>query len=89
MKKTKYRSEVAAAVHEAVRGMHRLGLVDKKTMNEFDVRSTIASDEKTEFVRLSPEGQRTFVEAILDPPEPSEGVRKAARNHRRLIREVR
>ena len=26
MKKTKYRSEVAAAVHEGVRGMHRLGL---------------------------------------------------------------
>jgi len=38
MKKTKYRSEVAAAVHETVHDMHRLGLVDKKTMREFDVR---------------------------------------------------
>ena len=38
MKKTKYRSEVAAAVHETVRDMHRLGLVDKKTMREFDRR---------------------------------------------------
>jgi hypothetical protein len=27
MKKREYRSEVAAAVHEGVRGMHRLGLV--------------------------------------------------------------
>jgi putative transcriptional regulator len=33
-----YRSEIAKVVHEGVRGMHRLGLVDKKTMREFDVR---------------------------------------------------
>ena len=38
MAKTKYRSEIAEAVHEGVRGMHRLGLVDKKTMRDFDVR---------------------------------------------------
>ena len=25
-------------MHETVSGMHRLGLVDKKTMREFDVR---------------------------------------------------
>ena len=38
-KKAKYRSMVAEAVHEGVRGMHRLGLVDKTTMREFDVRT--------------------------------------------------
>jgi putative transcriptional regulator len=43
--KPEYRSEVAAAVHEGVRGMHRLGLVDKKTMREFDVRClTVVED---------------------------------------------
>jgi len=42
--KRKYRSEIAKAVHEGVRGMHRLGLVDKKTMREFDVRSFTAVD---------------------------------------------
>ena len=36
--KRKYRSQVAKAVHEGVRGMYRLGLVDKKTMREFEVR---------------------------------------------------
>jgi len=36
--KRKYRRQVAKAVHEGVRGMRRLGLVDKKTMREFDVR---------------------------------------------------
>ncbi len=45
MKKPEYRNEVGAAVHEGVRGMHRLGLVDKKTMREFDVRClTVAED---------------------------------------------
>jgi DNA-binding transcriptional regulator YiaG len=38
MKKSTYRSEVAAVVHKGVHGMHRLGLVDKMTMQEFDVR---------------------------------------------------
>lgn len=38
MTKRKYRSEIAEVVHEGVRGMHRLGLVDKQTMRDFDVR---------------------------------------------------
>jgi uncharacterized protein (DUF1778 family) len=45
--------------------------------------------EKTEIIRLSREGQRAFAEAILYPPAPSAGLRKAAKAHRRLIREVR
>ena len=38
MTKTRFRSAVAEAVHDGVSGMHRLGLVDKKTMREFDIR---------------------------------------------------
>jgi uncharacterized protein (DUF1778 family) len=45
--------------------------------------------EKTEIIRLSVEGQRAFAEAMLNPPRPSAGLRKAAEAHRRLIREVR
>jgi uncharacterized protein (DUF1778 family) len=45
--------------------------------------------EKTEIIRLSVEGQRAFAEAILNPPRHSAGLRKAAKAHRRLIREVR
>ncbi len=40
----KYRSEIAAAVHEGVRGMRRLGLVDKKTMRDFDFRCMTVID---------------------------------------------
>jgi putative transcriptional regulator len=43
--KPKYRSEIAAAMHETVRGMHRLGLADKKTMRDFDVRCLTAVEE--------------------------------------------
>ncbi len=45
--------------------------------------------ERTEIIRLSVEGQRAFAEAILNPPAPSAGLKKAAKAHRRLIREVR
>lgn len=31
-----YRSEIAAAVHETVEGLHDVGLIDKRTMREFD-----------------------------------------------------
>lgn len=32
----KYKSEIHAAVHETVEGLHRIGLADKKTMRRFD-----------------------------------------------------
>ena len=36
--KHKFRSPISEAVHEGVSGLHRLGLVDKTTMREFDLR---------------------------------------------------
>jgi putative transcriptional regulator len=32
----KHRSDLAAAIHETAAGLHRIGLVDKATMREFD-----------------------------------------------------
>jgi putative transcriptional regulator len=34
--KAKYRSDIARSVHQTVRGLHRIGLVDKRTMRRFD-----------------------------------------------------
>ena len=34
----RYKSELRAALHETVEGLHRIGLVDKKTMRHFDER---------------------------------------------------
>lgn len=47
MPRNKYRSEIASVVHEGVRGMHRLGLVDKQTMREFDLRCLTTVEEMT------------------------------------------
>ncbi len=33
----KFRSRLAAAIHETALGLHRIGLMDKATMREFDV----------------------------------------------------
>jgi uncharacterized protein (DUF1778 family) len=41
--------------------------------------------EQAQVMRLSLEDQRAFVEAILDPPEPSAPLRRAFRRHRALI----
>ena len=44
-KTKKYRSEIAEAVHEGISGLHRVGLVDKETMREFDLRCLTAVDD--------------------------------------------
>lgn len=52
--KAKFRSEIAAVVHEGVLAMHRLGLADKQTMREFDVRclTTVVSLSAEEILAL-------------------------------------
>jgi uncharacterized protein (DUF1778 family) len=42
--------------------------------------------EETQIIRLSVEDQRVFAEAILDPPEPNEALRRAARAYRDLVK---
>jgi len=41
----KYQSEALEAVHETATGLHRLGLIDTKTMRDFDA-SCLTSVEK-------------------------------------------
>jgi uncharacterized protein (DUF1778 family) len=42
--------------------------------------------EQAQIIRLSIEDQRAFVEAILNPPEPTPALRRAFRRHRELIK---
>ena len=39
-----------------------------------------------QIIRLSVEDQRAFAEAIVNPPEPTDGLRRAGEAYRRLIR---
>lgn len=41
--------------------------------------------KKTETIALSAEDQRLFVETLLNPPEPSDALRRAAQKHRELF----
>lgn len=43
--------------------------------------------EQAQVIRLSLEDQRAFVEAILDPPEPTPALLRSFRRHRDLIDE--
>ena len=45
--------------------------------------------EHAQVIRLSLEDQRAFVEAILDPPEPTPALRRAFARRRKLIQESR
>ncbi|HEV2334300.1 MAG TPA: DUF1778 domain-containing protein [Stellaceae bacterium] len=42
--------------------------------------------EETQIIRLSVEDQRAFAEAILDPPEPTPALKRAAARYRRLVK---
>ena len=41
----RYKSELRAALHETVEGLHRIGLVDKTTMRHFDERCLTAIEK--------------------------------------------
>ena len=43
MAKRKYRSDALRSVHKTVDGLHRVGLVDKKTMHTLDLRMITTS----------------------------------------------
>jgi uncharacterized protein (DUF1778 family) len=43
--------------------------------------------EETQIIRLSVEDQRAIASAILDPPPPTPGLRRAAQAYRMLIKE--
>jgi uncharacterized protein (DUF1778 family) len=45
--------------------------------------------EQTQIIRLSVEDQRTFANAILNPPEPTPALQRAFRRHRELVKAVR
>jgi len=78
---------------EALAIVKRAAEIEGRSVSDFIVRAAqeAASKtiEETTIIRLSAEGQRAFAEAIINPPKPSAGLKRAIDAHRRLIREVR
>ena len=46
-KRAKFRSGIARTVHETVRGLHRIGLADRRTMRRFDLSCLTTVEELT------------------------------------------
>ena len=76
---------------EVMARLKRASELQGRTLTDFVVaaadEAACKAIERTEIVRLSLEGQRQFVEAILNPPEPNKALRKAAKRHRELFGE--
>jgi len=73
-------------VHEMLK---RAAEIQGRTLTDFVVavsseaaRQTI---ENAEIIRLSVEDQRSFAEAILNPPEPTLALKRAFDKHRELF----
>lgn len=64
-----------------------------RSVSEFVVSAAQEAADRaiaeTTIIRLSMEGQRAFAEALIHPPKPTAGLRRAFEAHRRLIGEVR
>jgi uncharacterized protein (DUF1778 family) len=78
---------------DALAIVKRAAQIQGRSVSEFVVAAAQEAAnrtiEKTEIIRLSVAGQRAFAEAIINPPKPSAGLKKAFASHHRLIREVR
>jgi uncharacterized protein (DUF1778 family) len=73
-------------VHELLK---RAAEMQGRTLTDFVVSAAREAAqrtiEETEIIRLSLEGQRQIAEAILNPPEPTPSLKKAAKRYRELF----
>lgn len=69
--------------------LKRAAELDGRSVSDFVVSAVQEAAERrieqAHVIRLSLEDQRAFVEAILDPPEPTAALRRAFQRHRELI----
>ncbi len=70
---------------EALAVVRRAAEMESRSVSDFVVAAavTVAQQtiEHTQIVRLSVEDQRRFAEALINPPEPNEALRRVAKLH--------
>lgn len=71
--------------------LQRAAVLEGRTVTDFLVSSVQAAALETthrhEVITLTVRDHAIFIEALLNPPEPNEQLRQAARYHRELIAE--
>ncbi len=78
---------------EALAVIKRAAEMQGRSVSDFVVSAAYdvakRSIEEAQLLRLSMEDQRAFAQAIIEPPPPGDGLTKAARAYRKLIKEPR
>lgn len=68
--------------------LKRAAQIEGRTLTDFVVAAAFDAAKRTiedaEVIRLSAEDSQRFARALLDPPEPSPALRRAAERHARL-----
>ena len=71
--------------------LKRAAEIQGRTLTDFVVaaadEAACRTIEQNEIIHLSLEDQRQLAESILNPPEPNEALKKAAKKYRQLINE--
>jgi uncharacterized protein (DUF1778 family) len=79
-------ARLPADVHALLK---RAAEIQGRTLTDFVVSAArdaaCRTIEEAEIIRLSVEDQRLLVAALLDPPEPTPALRRAARRHQELF----
>lgn len=75
---------------DALAAVKRAAEIQGRSVSDFVVAAAHEAAhrtiEETQIIRLSVEDQRAFAEAIINPPEPTPGFRRALRRHSELLK---
>jgi uncharacterized protein (DUF1778 family) len=75
---------------EALAVVKRAAEIQGRSVSDFVVAAAQEAAhrtiEETQIIRLSVEDQRAFAEAILNPPEPTPALKRAAARYRQLVK---
>lgn len=78
---------------DALAVVKRAAEIQGRSLSDFVVAAAQDAAQRTiaetQLVRLSVADQRTFAEAIANPPEPAPALQRAKASHRRLVSDAR
>lgn len=81
----------ARTTPEVLAMLRHAAAMQGRSLSDFIVtaaeRAAMQAIEEAQVVRLSAEDQRRFVDALLDPPEPTPAMARAHAHRQRLVRE--
>ena len=84
--KARLEARISTQVHSTIK---RAAEIQGRTVTDFVVHAALEAATKTieesHIIQLSLEGQMAFAEALLNPPEPNETLKKAFERHAELF----